>query len=650
MKMANDTLIVDAADKQKSNKMSPTDEKAALKKGFFSFPTKTEKLEAEFNCLTEKERRKQVEMETIQSSINDIIANLGSDPKNLKALQTDLKSQMKKVDKVVPSLQRVKLDLQKLRPSFYAEIDRLSKKEKTMLDEKETIQSSINSINTKIGNINPKHIEAPQKDLKSQMKKMDEVVSSLQIVKQNQEKMRPLLYAEINYLSEDERRELDEKETIQSSINNINTKIGSNPKNVKALEKDLKSQMKKIDKVESSLKRIKLNQEKLRHLTNAPVQNASSDDASVLAADERTSNTMSVNAGVDTIITSEKSASVDYQMEEITTHEKAISPVTADESLVDTQQNSQISEDRKKIGKKRIWTTMPEKEDKVYSRLSQLNHKILEYPDLDNTALAFVGRKFAFELEEEGFRQTVKNEDFKVYPVIVRVNGLEKKVLALEVIDATSEEAIFSKELCQELNLTNDNMVSSSITISSLDDQQTIPVTKILPVTSILPNNERSYAHNEAERLWPHLFGPGQLSREEETVHVRLTRGMADALECSALTTVELCKLLRNELECSNYSFPKDRFFPLTPPDRSGNTSDPKKDYYWLMDVHTYNSTKYCTARRDDIFRKYNDRMLKRSNFIKSKEYLEIAEKKVEKKSFWWNLFCGCLPRKRYAK
>ena len=490
--MANDTLIVDAADKQKSNKMSPTDEKAALKKGFFSFPTKTEKLEAEFNCLTEKERRKQVEMETIQSSINDIIANLGSDPKNLKALQKDLKSQMKKVDKVVHSLQRVKLDLQKLRPSFCAEIDRLSKKEKTMLDEKETIQSSINSINTKIGNINPKHIEALQKDLKSQMKKMDEVVSSLQRVKQNQEKMRPPLYAEvtdrappvfINYLSEDERRELDEKETIQSSINNINTKIGSNPKNVKAVEKDLKSQMKKIDKVESSLKRIKLNQEKLRHLTNAPVQNASSDDASVLAADERTSNTMSVNTGVDTIITSEKSASVDYQMEEITTHEKAISPVTADESLVDTQQNSQISEDRKKIGKKRIWTTMPEKEDKVYSRLSQLNHKNLEYPDLDNTKFAFVGRKFALRYEEEGFRQTVKNEDFKVYPVIVRVNGLEKKVLALEVIDATSEEAIFSKELCQELNLTNDNMVSSSITISSLDDQQTIPVTKILPVT-----------------------------------------------------------------------------------------------------------------------------------------------------------------------
>ncbi len=58
------------------------------------------------------------------------MTNLGSDPKNLEALQKDLKSQMKKVDKVVPSLQRVKLDLQKLRPSFYAEIDRLSKKGK----------------------------------------------------------------------------------------------------------------------------------------------------------------------------------------------------------------------------------------------------------------------------------------------------------------------------------------------------------------------------------------------------------------------------------------------------------------------------------------------------------------------------------------
>ena len=169
--------------------------------------------------------------------------------------------------------------------------------------------------------------------------------------------------------------------------------------------------------------------------------------------------------------------------------------------------------------------------------------------------------------DEYGFRDTVK-KDFKVYPIIVRANGLEKMVLAVE------DNRFYQKE----------------IQLHQKFDRKTFTC----------PPSSRSYYHNEAERWWPHLFGQGQLSQVESTVHVQLTYNMARALDCSALTTSEFYKLPRCR-KCVDFSPGNhkvkgdDSIFNTRPDDRTGLVVNPKNDYYWLMDKQTYNTIKFCS-------------------------------------------------------
>lgn len=241
----------------------------------------------------------------------------------------------------------------------------------------------------------------------------------------------------------------------------------------------------------------------------------------------------------------------------------------------------------------------------------------------------------------------MKNSNFKVYPVIVRANGREKKVLAVGSMYGDRHKAAFSIDLLNELGMCTAEE-PYFVTISSLDDQQTIPITyfrKTEWTCSSEPREKygafrmsassRSHFHNETERLWPHLFGPGQLSREEETVHVKLHANIAKALDCSALTTRELCRLPNcQRLKVCRPSYDESP--------RTGTTSDPKKDYYWLMDKFTYNIQRDCGDRSEKIRRDYDTRTAKRDKFIKSAKYLKVAEGPSESSVKWWNCFCWC--------
>ena len=171
-----------------------------------------------------------------------------------------------------------------------------------------------------------------------------------------------------------------------------------------------------------------------------------------------------------------------------------------------------------------------------------------------------------------------------------------------------------------------------SVSISSFDDEQTIPIItdefeKIDGGGSFELNHAiRSYYHNEAERCWPHLFGPGQLSRNEETVHVQLTRALARALDCSALTTAELfntpdCYICGKDHPANHFIFTR----PVLPSFRTGRTTSPQTDFYWLMDRQTYKIMLVCNDRSFAIMRAYKRRMKKRDKFIESKKYLKIA-------------------------
>ena len=96
------------------------------------------------------------------------------------------------------------------------------------------------------------------------------------------------------------------------------------------------------------------------------------------------------------------------------------------------------------------------------------------------------------------------------------------------------------------------------VTISSFDDKQTIRVGNEFDKERFCcPPSTRSYYQSVAERWWPHLFGPGQLSREEEMVHVQLTPNMAKAFECSALTTAEFHSSPTCNV-CANYPVPSE--------------------------------------------------------------------------------------------
>ena len=247
--------------------------------------------------------------------------------------------------------------------------------------------------------------------------------------------------------------------------------------------------------------------------------------------------------------------------------------------------------------------------------------------------------------DEYGFRDTVK-KDFKVYPIIVRANGLEKMVLAVENNGFHRKEIQFSRKLLEELGML-DYEIMHSVTISSLDDQQEIRVhQKFDRKTFTCPPSSRSYYHNEAERWWPHLFGQGQLSQVESTVHVQLTYNMARALDCSALTTSEFYKLPRCR-KCVDFSPGNhkvkgdDSIFNTRPDDRTGLVVNPKNDYYWLMDKQTYNTIKFCSERKPGIIIDYRRRMEKRDKFITSKKYLEIAKGDP----VWWHsCFPCCFP------
>ena len=282
----------------------------------------------------------------------------------------------------------------------------------------------------------------------------------------------------------------------------------------------------------------------------------------------------------------------------------------------------------------------PVKDDRPFGVISELNHKEREL-------------NYRNHIEMNALRDTVR-PDFKVYPVIVRANGREKKVLAVENKYGFRDNVQLSPILMEELGMTDKqvtkySVVSSSetiVTISSLDGKQTIPVdgqefSKHAFYTST--PSIRSYYHNETERWWPHLFGPGQLSRNEETVHVQLTSAMAKALKCSALTTAEFYNKLPGCRVCVN-DHPANHSYgdvPIEkPPPRTGKTTSPDTDYYWLMDKITYNTILHCTDRPHTIIRAYKKRMAKRDNLIGSRKYLEIAK---GNHSPLWDFLCGCL-------
>ena len=139
-----------------------------------------------------------------------------------------------------------------------------------------------------------------------------------------------------------------------------------------------------------------------------------------------------------------------------------------------------------------------------------------------------------FDVSESKKAKRLKT--LKVYSVIVRANGREK-VLA---VDGKSYwiELQFSLRLLEKLGMyypfgtdppsrcaqstprfadiviTSDEEKIHLVTISSLDEKQEIPVPQSFSRQGFdIVSNSRSYYHNETERWWPHLFGPGQLSQ-----------------------------------------------------------------------------------------------------------------------------------------
>ena len=128
--------------------------------------------------------------------------------------------------------------------------------------------------------------------------------------------------------------------------------------------------------------------------------------------------------------------------------------------------------------------------------------------------------------EEIGFRTTV-NKDFKVFPVIVRANGREKKCLAVENNVLYKDDIQLSPALIEEFGMSEKPYKNSRslkvsvsetvVTISSFDDKQAITVgNEFLKTQFSCPPSTRGHYQSVAECWWPHLFGPGQLSREEE--------------------------------------------------------------------------------------------------------------------------------------
>ena len=319
----------------------------------------------------------------------------------------------------------------------------------------------------------------------------------------------------------------------------------------------------------------------------------------------------------------------------------AVQVCVPDSSVVDQQQTSDIS---------------PTQEDETSSMedgdveimcidqdlgrnghiLSQLNHEPL--PTIDSN---YYIKSYAHE--EYQFRNTIR-KDFKVYPMIVRANGRTKKVLAVYA-NFGSDIISFSPKLLEELGMTDTNEMYH-VTLSSLDDKQTIPVNqKFNKISFESPPSTRSFYQNEAERLWPHLFGPGQLSSQDELVHIQLTESMAQAFECSALTTAEFCKLPTCDV-CHYSRIPamhKQPKFHNSKIRRDRDFSDPKEDYYWLMDKQTYITLSRCQDRRQSIITKYDKRMAKRDKFIKSRKYIEIAIV-PEELSFFQLLCVCCIP------
>jgi len=81
-------------------------------------------------------------------------------------------------------------------------------------------------------------------------------------------------------------------------------------------------------------------------------------------------------------------------------------------------------------------------------------------------------------------------------------------------------------------------------------------------------------------------------------------------------------------------------------PYRDRKTNSPQNDYYWQMDQRTYNIMRQCPHRVHKIILEYKRRMKKRDKYIKTKEYLVVAEERTIPISICLDLFCCCKPRK----
>ena len=424
---------------------------------------------------------------------------------------------------------------------------------------------------------------------------------------------------------------------------------------VRQKKKNLKKESKKIKSVNEELAKINYKKENLQFSallssTSVPVSALSGNNSPVTKQNHQ-SNMASTEPVPSPSVSSD-------QTEENVTTTDSITTVPATDPSTDASSHALLH-----IVTSDADVTIPTEKNEPQSKckipfsVSQLHHEVPKLTD-DNM----------HRREEIGFRTTV-NKDFKAFPVIVRANGREKKCLAVENNVEFTDDIQLSPALIEELGMTDKpyknsredwikvSVSETMVTISSFDDKQTIRVGNEFDKERFCcPPSTRSYYQSVAERWWPHLFGPGQLSREEEMVHVQLTPNMAKAFECSALTTAEFHSSPTCNV-CANYPFPSEHrlSYFVVPPCRAGKTSSPETDYYWLMDKQTYNVTIFCEDREPKLSRAYGRRMEKRDNFIKSEQYLDIARgfgtsiKQQQNKS-WEDLFCCCLKPKTYGK
>ena len=203
--------------------------------------------------------------------------------------------------------------------------------------------------------------------------------------------------------------------------------------------------------------------------------------------------------------------------------------------------------------------------------------------------------------------QSCSSVGSKIFPIIVRANGITVKCLGLGLNLCRENRPTFSQKLTNRLQLNS----TSEITISSWDDRQNFNYTQPqirTPTAMDWVDPVSAFYYNWLIRLyWSHLFGPGDLQENDDVVMVETSKEMTEALEFTALTVMKAPDTRRWE---SFDWVPVDK--PLLPEDRR----TPEAASYWLLDEQNYYLASINTKMRMEIISRLNKVIEKREKLL----------------------------------